>query len=107
MRAAAPGAEARMPKKTPSKNGNSCKVTFELPGDVTAEEVVLVGDFNEWQGEPMPKRRDGRFSLTVTLPAGREYRYRYLLDGERWENDWAADAYAPNDYGSEDSILRL
>ena len=33
--------------------------------------------------------------------------YRYLVDGERWENDWAADTYAPNDYGGDDSVVDL
>jgi hypothetical protein len=28
------------------------------------------------------------------------------VDGERWENDWAADAYAPNAFGTEDSVAR-
>ena len=32
-------------------------------------------------------------------------RYRYLLDGSRWENDWSADEYVPNGYGSDDSVL--
>ncbi len=34
-------------------------------------------------------------------------RFRYLLDGERWENDWAADGYVPNPFGSEDSLLEV
>jgi hypothetical protein len=29
-----------------------------------------------------------------------------LLDGERWENDWAADGYAPNNFGTEDSVVK-
>lgn len=24
---------------------------------------------------------------------------------ERWENDWAADAYLPNDLGGDDSVI--
>jgi hypothetical protein len=34
-------------------------------------------------------------------------RFRYLLDGERWENDWTADAYVPNSFGSDDSVVEV
>ena len=43
----------------------------------------------------------------VGLEAGRAYRFRYLLDGHRWDNDWAADAYEPNDFGAGDSVVDL
>ena len=55
----------------------------------------------------MQHRRDGRFSVTVTLEAGRHYRFKYLLDGSRWENDWAADAYVVNQFGTEDSLVKV
>jgi len=97
-----------MPKKTPAKNGSTAKVTFELQG-TAAEAVHVAGDFNDWSTSdtPLAKRKGGRFSTTLTLPAGKEYRYRYVLDGERWENDADADRYEPNDHGSEDSVLDL
>ncbi len=28
-----------------------------------------------------------------------------MVDGEWWENHWEADAYIPNDFGSEDSVV--
>jgi 1,4-alpha-glucan branching enzyme len=96
-----------MLKKSYSKSGKQCRVTFSLPREVNAENVALCGDFNGWDNNDhiMKKLKDGSFSLTISLPAGRSYRFRYLLDGERWENDWAADAYLPNSYGSEDSVV--
>ena len=91
-------------KKKAIRNGKT-SVTFELPGQVVADSAVVIGDFNGWQdGKPMKRRRDGSFSATLRLDPGR-YRYRYLLDDERWENDWSADAYEPNGFGSDDSIL--
>jgi hypothetical protein len=45
--------------------------------------------------------------VTVDLDAGRAYRFRYLLDGQRWDNDWAADAYVRNDFGGDDSVVDL
>jgi 1,4-alpha-glucan branching enzyme len=93
--------------KTPMKRNGSTKVTFELPGDSAGEQVSLCGEFNDWSTErtPMTKRKGGRFSVTLTLPMGRSFRFRYLVDGQRWENDPAADDYVPNDYGSDDSVV--
>lgn len=98
-----------MIKKTYTKTGNSCRITFKLPPEVNAESAALVGEFNDWDPEanPMKKLKDGSFSTTVSLPAGETYRFRYLLDGERWENDWEADNYAPNQYGGEDSMIEV
>jgi len=94
-------------KKTYAKNGDSCRVTFSLPAKVGAKSVALCGEFNEWDAEkhPLKPRKDGSFSTTVSLKSGAEYRFRYLVDGERWENDWDADKYLPNEFGSEDSVV--
>jgi hypothetical protein len=81
--------------------------TFRLPSSVGADVVQLVGDFNGWSRTTPPMRHEGPwFVAEVDLEPGRSYRYRYLLDGERWENDWAADAYSPNCFGSDDSVAR-
>jgi 1,4-alpha-glucan branching enzyme len=96
-----------MISKTPLKRNGNTKVTFELPQESAGEQVSLCGEFNDWSPErtPMTKRKGGRFSVTLTLPVGRSFRFRYLVDGQRWENDPAADDYVPNDYGSEDSVI--
>ncbi len=85
-----------------------CKVTFELPQEVKAETATVVGDFNNWDpnATPMKRKKDGTFSTAINLEAGKEYRFRYWLDNSRWENDWHADAYLPNSFGSEDSVVR-
>ncbi len=86
-----------------------CKVTFELPEAVAerAEEVHLVGDFNNWdeQATPMEKKRGNRFSVTVDLEPNREYQYRYLINGRSWENDWEADKYVPNPFSGDNSVI--
>jgi hypothetical protein len=92
------------------KNG-ICKVIFRLPKEAASEarEVAIVGDFNEWDQSKtfMTPLKNGDFNATLEIPAGREYRFRYLIDGTRWENDWQADKYLPNDFGCDDSILSL
>jgi hypothetical protein len=84
-------------------------VGFELPAAVSATSVSVCGDFNDWSPQQHPLRlaSDGTFVAYVPLSAGRRWRFRYLLDGERWENDWAADAYVSNGLGSDDSIVDL
>lgn len=98
-----------MIKKDYSKTGRACKVTLELPSTVQAGTAAVCGEFNEWDPEAtvMKRRRDGSFAATISLKPGREYRFRYLLDGERWENDWEADRYAPNRFGTEDSVVQV
>ena len=97
-----------MTKNYPKSRKGTCKVTFDLPKDVGAENVSIVGDFNNWdeRATPMKRKRDGSFSAAVSVEAGKEYRFRYLLDSTRWENDWDADSYVPNAFGTEDSVLR-
>ncbi|MCL4704951.1 isoamylase early set domain-containing protein [bacterium] len=94
--------------KNYSKNNKSCQVTFELPAEVNVQSANLCGEFNAWDtnAHPMKRRKDGSFTLTLSLDAGRQYRFRYWLDGERWENDSTADGYAPNPFGSEDSLVQ-
>ena len=98
-----------MVRKHYSKTGRSCRVTFDLPAEVNATKASLCGDFNAWNpaANAMKYRKDGRFSTTVSLEAGRSYRFKYLLDDNRWENDWVADGYVSNEFGSEDSLLEL
>jgi hypothetical protein len=82
--------------------------TFRMPDIGQAQAVALVGEFNDWSATEHPMTRAGdAWVACVVLRRGRTYRYRYLLDGSRWENDWSADAYVPNEFGGEDSVLDL
>ena len=98
-----------MLKKSYSKTKRSCRVTFDFPPQAKAKRVALCGEFNDWNpsANPMKLRKDGRFSTTVSMAANRAYRFKYLVDNQRWENDSAADSYVPNEFGSEDSLIRL
>ena len=84
-------------------------VTFTIDPGVGAQSAAVCGEWNDWSADADVMRRDaeGGFSTTVDLEAGRAYRFRYLLDGERWDNDWAADAYLPNGFGGDDSVVDL
>lgn len=84
-------------------------VGFELPTTVSASTASVCGDFNGWRAEAHPLSRvdDGPFRTEIVLSAGERYRFRYLLDGQRWENDPAADDFVPNGLGSDDSVVDL
>ena len=98
-----------MLKKKYSNDNNTCNVTFILQKEVNAKTVFLCGEFNEWDktATPMSYSEDNGFSITIKLNIGKSYRFRYCLNGTSWENDWQADSYCPNEYGSEDSIVEL
>ena len=98
-----------MLKKNYTKTGQFCRVTFKVPPDVDARKVVLCGDFNDWDKKAtvMKPLKDGSFSVTITLPANNSYRFKYYLGTQRWENDWDADGYVRNDFGSEDSLIKV
>jgi hypothetical protein len=82
-------------------------VTFTLPSEVGAGDVLLCGDFNGWTagGTPLRRGSDGAWQVTVPLEPGNSYHFRYLLDGQRWENAWQADRYEPNPFGSDNSVV--
>lgn len=83
-------------------------VTFQVPAVTLAATIAVVGDFNDWDRERhyMAKSASG-YQITIRVPIGRRYRFRYLLDRAEWQNDWQADEYEPNAYGGDDSVLDL
>lgn len=83
------------------------KVTFELPSEIEAKQAVVVGEFNGWDpsATPMKRKKDGSFSTALTLESGKEYRYKFYLDGQRWENDPNPDRLVPNTFGTLDSLI--
>jgi 1,4-alpha-glucan branching enzyme len=88
-----------------------CKVKFSLSGDQykSASSILLVGDFNNWQiGEtPFKKAKTGVWSVSLDLETGKEYQFRYLIDGTNWENDSEADNFVPSGLGFENSVIAL
>lgn len=99
-----------MIKKQFLKSKPVCKATFTLPTEAApeAKKVAIIGDFNQWDvngGVEMKKQKNGIFKAVVELETGKEYQFRYLIDGETWENDWAADKYVASPFGGENSVV--
>lgn len=85
-----------------------CKVTFSVPAK-EANEVAVVGSFNEWdtKATSLKKLKNGTFKGTLNLEKDNSYEFRYVVDGT-YINDEQADAYAWNDYASaENGVLTV
>jgi 1,4-alpha-glucan branching enzyme len=94
-------------EKQTSETHGRVVVTFQIPAEAGVTTVDVVGEFTDWGLVAMQSDENGNLSASFDLQVGRTYRFRYLLDGERWQNDWAADNYVPNDYGGDDSVVDL
>jgi 1,4-alpha-glucan branching enzyme len=79
------------------------KGQFEFPAP-EAQEVHLVGDFNNWNSSanPMKKDKKGIWKISPSLKPGR-YEYRFLVDGN-WENDPVCCECVPNEFGSQNCV---
>ena len=95
-------------KKQYLKTKNICKVTFTLDTAVAknAKKAFVVGEFNNWneKASPLKKLKNGNFKTTIDLEKGKEFQFKYLIDGV-WANDDKADAYVPNEFSEDNSIV--
>ncbi|MFD1315854.1 isoamylase early set domain-containing protein [Namhaeicola litoreus] len=96
-------------KKQFLKSKPVCKVSFKLTSEEAkkADKVQILGDFNKWKTSTkgMNKLKSGDFSQVIELEAGKEFQFRYLIDGEIWANEPEADGLAPNEFSSHNSII--
>lgn len=96
-------------QKSLSKNGKKCIVIFSVNVSAAAgaENICLVGDFNNWDknANPMKKNQDGSFAVKMELDLNKEYQFRYCLDGNKWINDWKADKYVRSEIANDDNSV--
>jgi len=89
--------------------GKKFQVIFTMPPMEGVDSLHLCGEFNGWNESSTPMRReqDGSWIATLTLDGGKSYVFRYRDNRGEWHNDWQADAYVPNQFGTENSVLDL
>ena len=74
-----------------------------------AKSVMVVGDFNAWDGSRTPLERDsttGVWSALVDVHPGRHV-YAFLVDGKTWMLDPRAPRTKDLDYGTQQSVLMV
>ena len=95
-------------KKDQVAKSNRWSVTFEMPAEIAAATLAVVGEFNGWNSEAgqMRQRKDGVWARTLRLLPG-TYRFRYVSDRNVWYNDPDADGYEPSGIGEDNCLLIL
>jgi len=95
-----------MTKVKPTNKIKRRKITFslELTG---AKEVILMGDFNNWNPKKHPMKKDdnGKWTRVVMLQPG-QYEYKFLVDG-KWKEDPRNTKARANIFGTYNSVLNL
>ena len=96
-----------MIKRVPLRDSAQVQVTFALPPHAVAANVSVVGDFNDWDpgAHPFRLRSNGTRSVTLTLPAGERFAFRYLDETGQWFDDDSADAFEPNGIGGKNGVI--
>ena len=94
-------------KRRSTRPGCIC-VTFELPDSLWANQVYLTGDLVDTplSKVPMRQERDGAWRLTLDLPIGTQYKYRYQID-QRWYTEWNAETITSYGRDPQYNILDL
>jgi len=99
-----------MLRKKRGSRKDTVRVTFEYPPTPWSETVCLAGDFNEWRHDSLPLHRsqtdDSPWHITLELPRGREYAYRYVINRITWEIDEQADGQVAAFDGEFNSVVR-
>jgi 1,4-alpha-glucan branching enzyme len=74
-----------------------------------SSQVVVVGDFNDWDPAATPLRPAGdgnTWVVELRLEPGR-YHYTFLIDGRRWARDPSAPRAVESDFGAPVSVLTV
>lgn len=99
--------KSRQKSKTISKQATKRRrVSFSFEGP-NAREVILVGDFNNWdlQKHAMKHNGHGTWQKTVVLAPGR-YEYKFFVNGD-WKIDPNNSQTCANSFGTQNSVLNL
>lgn len=87
--------------------------TLSINAAYGARKAFLVAEFNDWQPVEMIGDKAGGFSITVEVDRNKPdgYEYRFVLQGEdgseKFTNDWHADEYRQNEFGTDNSVVRV
>ena len=82
------------------------RITFSIKA-TAADEVILMGDFNNWNSKKHPMKNDGSgtWKKTLVLSPGK-YEYKFFVDG-KWKKDPQNVQTRSNCFGTQNSVLNL
>ena len=96
-----------MLQRTFVKSKGAYKVKFTIKPQ-NAETVEILGLNSDWENPiPLSKKKDGSFSTEIALPKDTKHEFKYRVNQTEWLIDEDADAQAPNEFGSTNSVLVL
>ncbi|MEW6127019.1 MAG: S8 family serine peptidase [Acidobacteriota bacterium] len=77
--------------------------------DDAAEQVAIVGDFNQWNPTQtvFEKVTDGIWRVAIAPPPPGEYRYKFVVNRHRWIEDPSNLMKEPDSFGGLNSVLSL
>ena len=112
-KAPAPKTAAKKPAKCVAKKCTAKKaavknVTFTIHAE-KGKAVYVAGEFNNWNPTAKKmayKARSGIYTATVKLEAGKDYQYKFVIDGT-WGADPENTNAVPNDQGTFNSIITV
>lgn len=95
-----------MTKIMPKQKIKRRKVTFSFES-VDAKEVILMGDFNNWNAKkhPMKSNGNGMWNKSLMIPPGR-YEYKFLVD-RQWKEDPQNEQTCLNCFGTYNNVFNL
>lgn len=82
------------------------KITFSFDAPY-AQNVCVVGAFNDWDENKHPLKKDasGLWTKSIMIEPG-TYEYKFVIDGS-WEIDPANSNVVENPFGSLNNVLRI
>ena len=72
-----------------------------------ASEVLLAGDFNQWNGKKHPMKKTGTATWEkILILAPGTYEYKYIVDGT-WQEDPSGLKTGLNRFGTVNNIVTI
>ena len=93
-------------KDSPNQKIKQHKVTFSFEL-AEAKEIILMGDFNNWNPKAHPMKNDGNgtWKKTVILSPG-TYASKFFINGE-WKEDPRSNQICLNCFGTQNNVIDL
>lgn len=81
-------------------------VTFTFSPAERVDSVSLFGEWNNWEEEPMKKKKSGEFYITKVLKRGESFEFGYKTNGNGWFTEEECSRVA-SPFAGENSLLQL